>query len=222
MAEPGGLIKGLLYLSRARTVLASDFEAAFARDDWNIAVRRGQESVEYAVKALHLLGGQVPPVSHDPGLPRGILGRLPVVVFNPGDDPRSSSGVLMFPPGQPWPNATLVKVVNGAYTMLASFSLTTSSASLGVEMGGSTIRIMDGEQQVTAVTDTSVPLAGRWTPIPLTNADWRFINNAARRLAQDREAAFYFDREFTREDAEGTRFLAKGVLERVSRSLGGG
>lgn len=83
--------KGLLYLEQANKALIRDFEAAFRDGDWNIAVRRAQESIEHSVKAVYLFCGEDPPKSHFPGL-RKLISRVLPVVFGRKEDLLISRG----------------------------------------------------------------------------------------------------------------------------------
>ena len=46
--------RGILFLEKAQVVLARDFKVAFDDQDWNIAIRRAQESAEFALTPFSL------------------------------------------------------------------------------------------------------------------------------------------------------------------------
>ena len=80
---------GVNFLRLARKILRRDFAAAFADGEWGLAVRRAQESVEFAIKGALLVLGRVPPKTHAPGQLKGIFrSRFPIVAFELNNESR--------------------------------------------------------------------------------------------------------------------------------------
>jgi hypothetical protein len=200
---------GVLYLIQAQKSLTRDFEAAFGDGDWNIAIRRAQESAEYAVKALYLLAGEIPPTRarrkgiHDPWISEELIGKIPVIWFPPQGLPsKLSGGLYVLWAEEPWCRLEVYWIEDEIFLQ----------GQIEIFVGG---RVM----AIGWANGRPVP-EGQWIQTPIDNPTRCRINNGVSHLAKIRESAFYFEDLFDQKTADEARAQACCVLLMVLRSLG--
>lgn len=219
--------KGLTYLREAHKILIRDFKVAFEDQDWNIAVRRAQECVEFAVKGALLIPGEVPPKKHVIKLPQNLLEKFPIVAFQLTDDPRSES-VICFLEGKGRAR-TLVLHIMGAKGAVVSMALsltlpTTSPLDVAVPFGlrveENSIRFSYGPTTVVFPMSPLTASKGQWTQTLISKDHGKLLNSYVRKLSKQRDDIFYFNVQCSQADAERAEKEAWDVLRIVMGSIG--
>lgn len=208
------LTKGFLYLKQAHKALERDFKVAFDDQDWNIAIRRAQESVEYAAKAVFLMCGEDPPKDHVLPL-RRLLSKVLPVAFGRGDDLELRGMNFLLERDARAQRLRIWRVDNGVWVLLAEGTVSDISAPLGLRVEGNTIKIIHGDQEVESRVDSYAVIG----PGP-TREEMKRIARYVANLASLRDPAFYFDRLLSEQDAKDAEQEAWIVLREVLRILG--
>ena len=221
------LTEGLTNLRAASKVLSRDFRVAYEDGDWNIAVKRAHESIEFAVKAAFYIVGKNPPEEHNLKVPDSVIKTLPLVAFHLEDDPQSDTVLL-------WRNVKntayrLLRVERGVATTLGScagiFSQIQTRSPDSPEpfelvVEGTTVRVLQGDGRSLLVNTLSSAKEGQWKQIPISRDQKKLIDNYVRKLYTQRNEVFYFERLCSQSDADRAREQAWQVLRIVLESLG--
>ncbi|MCH7921952.1 MAG: HEPN domain-containing protein [Nitrospinae bacterium] len=205
--------KGLLYLEQANKALIRDFEAAFLDGDWNIAVRRAQESIEHSVKAIYLFCGKDPPKSHFPGL-RKLLSRVLPVVFGRKEDLLIRRGPYLVRRDKLTGALRYILEEKGVYTELAAGYTEVPPAPFGLRIKDNAIKIFYGDEEIVSSTTISE------VDLSLHRDELKQIAKIVKKLALRRAPAFYFDVLFSQADAEEAREEAWTVFRRILQIVG--
>ncbi len=208
------LTKGFIYLEQAHKALKRDFKVAFDDKDWNIAVRRAQESVEYAAKAVFLMCGKDPPEDHVPKL-RKLLSKVLPVAFGRTEDLELRRMNLALKRDKQAGTLRVWKVENHVWTQLGPDQVLDVSAPFGLKVEGHTIKIIHGDQEVGSRFD-SYAVVG----LGPTRQEMKQVDSYVHALAGLRAPAFYFDRLLSEKDARAAEQEAWLVLREALQILG--
>ena len=216
--------KGLIYLNQAHKAITRDFKVAYDDGDWNIALARAQQSVEYAAKSLQLLLGEEVEKEHDLHFPAWQLEKLPVVGYALEEDPQSAVVVFVESTEGSPSIVRLWKRVGDAFTSLASAAGEQVEGPFELEINGSSIQVLKDGKVVLAATDYSGAPSGKWKPIRPPKEQIREtktrIQHHIDSLAKQRNEAIYFDKLFSQADADYAAKQAWIVLVSSLQALG--
>ncbi len=214
------LRRGLRYLHQARRFLIRDFKVALDDKDCNTAIRRAQESAEFAVKGALLLLGIDPPKTHQVILNFGGTGkRLPLVTIAWSDDPKNRSPFYLL---RRWNGGfELIKVVGWIYTSLAQYSAEAEKeTAVGLEIDDRGVRVLRDQKETISLTDVSGVRKSRWLAVPLSRMDRKIVSNHVTKLAMQRDNVYYLDVEVSEQEARLAGLQAKRVLEIILGNMG--
>ncbi len=207
---------------QAQKALTRDSEAAFHDRDWNLAFRRAQESAEYAVKCLYLIVGEEPNHTHGLNVNEGLIGKTPVIWFPSGGLPTTLRGGLYVAWNEEHGNQVQVWwLENSIYTLLASSCILESRAALQLCVERGQVEVLAGNKVAAIGWAAGRPVPeGRWAQTPLDDSTIHLINFYTTELAKLRDAAFYFERLFCKEDADRAKDQARLIFVTILQSLG--
>lgn len=200
--------KGLLFFEQSQRILQKDFNRAFDDQDWNIAIRRAQESMELAVKGTFLITGEKPSKTHSPVL------RTLYREFIPGKSPTpfgqeydlvlegesfriqrdSLTGALL-----------IFKKVNGVLTEIAQAGSAAPEEfqPFGLAVKDNAVKILQGGQEIASTTERLLIITtnqgDRYTLNlgglgSLPKLEIRQIDRYVSKQSKQRSATFFLDK----------------------------
>lgn len=214
MLDP--LEKSKLYLGNAERILTRDFRAAYKDKDWNIAVRRAQESVELAMKAVFYLCGQTPPNDHNvnvfPLLRREASFRDVLALMC---DPASGGPLYILRRDEQNNAVSLLRIVAGTWTELAAFSVgSNGDEQYGISGQKGGVQVVRRGKTVLSTT-ASISTLRRREGVSVGGMNERALRKAVTVLAKGRNRAFYFEEILTKTAADSAGEVTRRVVDLV-------
>lgn len=192
------------------------------RCNWNLAARRAFESIELTIKATHLLLGEPPRKVHGEQLPsRDKLDFIPLIAWRARMDPLSSIAVIVDRAKHAHEATRVFKCVSGVLTLLSQ-PPGLYRANLQLMLDGSSLHLISGGLKVDSLTDTTHGglLDGHWVSVALTASQLKAIDAARRRVATERDGAFYLEHHIAQKDSDALVASAMSIFSSVRRHAG--